>query len=148
MHYILKVIGASAADWCSNIASSTCYLLIPSPARTCFCHTPSTHTRTSSATPATVDICAEITGQITCRCSLISLIAHGLFSILDSGVDVFVHQSSTLMMMLSFLTVCVLVAAAQAQSRDDCCTPMQWEGHVETVSGFALEGHGTDAMVV
>ena len=49
--------------------------------------------------------------------------------------------------MLQVVVVAILAVAAHAQSRDDCCAPMQWEGYEERVVGAAMGEHN-DAMVV
>ena len=50
------------------------------------------------------------------------------------------------MLSLSVASLMVVAALAQPQ-RENCCTPMQWEGHDDDVVGFA--GHeGKEAMLV
>ena len=49
--------------------------------------------------------------------------------------------------MLQVLVVAIFALGAQAQSRDQCCTPMQWEGFEEKAVG-AVYGPHADAMVV
>ena len=50
--------------------------------------------------------------------------------------------------MLMLIAVSLMVGAAVAQApRENCCTPMQWEGFDDAVAGIAGK-EGKDAMLV
>ena len=50
--------------------------------------------------------------------------------------------------MLHVVVVAILVVVTQAQTRDQCCTSMQWEGNEDKVAAYLYAGPRTDVFLV